>query len=109
MKNHSAPNKPNENNWIIFVLVMYTTNTSIRFWSHNTTTNSPIRLWWNRWAETFAEMLYPDAKVELARTGIVPLPIIMEKEMWDKIKESFNSFDNNYRKDIMFGKEVGRI
>ena len=54
-------------------------------------------------AEMFAEMLYPDAKVELGRTGTVPLPIITEKEMWDKIKENLNSFDNNYRKGIMFG------
>ncbi|WMM24461.1 DUF2268 domain-containing putative Zn-dependent protease [Tissierella sp. MB52-C2] len=49
-------------------------------------------------ADSFADIVYPDVERTLS-----PLSIIREKEMWDKIKENFDSMDYGYQREIMFG------
>lgn len=50
-------------------------------------------------ADSFANIVYPD--LETSWTSL--LPIIREKEMWDKIEENLNSVDYKYQREIMFG------
>ena len=50
-------------------------------------------------ADLFANIVYPD--LETSWTSL--LPIIREKEMWNKIEENLNSVDYKYQREIMFG------
>ncbi|WMM24467.1 DUF2268 domain-containing putative Zn-dependent protease [Tissierella sp. MB52-C2] len=54
-------------------------------------------------ADLFANIVYPD--LETSWTSL--LPIIREKEIWNKIKENLNSVDYKYQREIMFGGVKG--